>query len=70
VGHSAAKNLVRARMSAGQVGPAEIALLTIGLDPGLGFFHVDYRSRDSFALNLMETARPDVDRFVLQLIQT
>jgi CRISPR-associated protein Cas1 len=47
-----------------------IACLTLGLDPGLGIWHADYRSRDSFALDLMEAARPNVDRFVLQLIDT
>lgn len=39
---------------------ARIACLTLGLDPGLGIWHADYRSRDSFALDLMEAVRPDV----------
>lgn len=47
-----------------------IACLTLGLDPALGIWHADYRSRDSFALDLMEAARPDVDRHVLDRIQT
>jgi CRISPR-associated endonuclease Cas1 len=46
-----------------------LACLTIGLDPGLGIVHVDYRSRDSFALDLMEAARPAVDAYVLELLQ-
>jgi CRISPR-associated endonuclease Cas1 len=46
------------------------ACLIAGLDPGLGIVHVDYRSRDSFALDLMETVRPDVDAYVLELLQT
>ena len=46
------------------------ACLIAGLDPGLGILHVDYRNRDSFALDLMEAARPDVDTYVLQLLQT
>ena len=46
------------------------ACLIAGLDPGLGIVHVDYRSRDSFALDLMEAARPDVDAYVLELLQT
>ena len=47
-----------------------IACLTLGLDPGLGVWHADYRSRDSFVLDLMEVARPTVDQYVLHLIQT
>ena len=46
------------------------ACLIAGLDPGLGIVHVDYRSRDSFALDLMEAVRPDVDSYVLELLQT
>jgi CRISPR-associated endonuclease Cas1 len=45
------------------------ACLIAGLDPGLGIVHVDYRARDSFALDLMEAARPDVDAYVLELLQ-
>src|ERR1700722_16180184 len=41
-----------------------IALLTFGLDPGLGFAHVDAH-RDSLALDVMETVRPDVDAWLL-----
>ncbi len=47
-----------------------IACLMVGLDPGLGIWHADYRSRDSFALDLMEPARPEVDRYVLELLRT
>lgn len=47
-----------------------LACLAVGLDPGLGIVHVDYRSRDSFALDLMEAARPAVDAYVLKLLQT
>ncbi|MFN8224320.1 MAG: CRISPR-associated endonuclease Cas1 [Gaiellales bacterium] len=46
------------------------ACLTLGLDPGLGIWHADYRSRDSFVLDLMEAARPDVDSHVLKLLTT
>lgn len=45
-----------------------VACLVLGLDPGLGVWHADYRSRDSFALDVMEAARPDVDKYVLELI--
>lgn len=46
---------------------ARVALLAVGLDPGLGFLHADYPGRDALALDLMETARPAVERYVLQL---
>jgi CRISPR-associated endonuclease Cas1 len=47
-----------------------LACLTLGLDPGLGIVHADYRARDSFALDLMEAARPAVDAHVLELLRT
>ncbi|MDA1004466.1 MAG: CRISPR-associated endonuclease Cas1 [Chloroflexi bacterium] len=47
-----------------------IAILTLGLDPGLGFLHADQLSRDSLALDVMEAVRPEADRFVLQLLQS
>lgn len=46
-----------------------IACLTVGLDPGLGIIHADQKARASMALDLMEAVRPDVDGYVLQLIQ-
>jgi len=45
-----------------------LALLTVGLDPGIGILHADQRSRDNLALDLMETTRPTIDRYVLQLL--
>jgi hypothetical protein len=50
-------------------GEACIAAIAVGLDPGLGILHLDKRSRDSFALDLMEPARTDVERYVLDLLQ-
>ncbi len=47
-----------------------IALLAIGLDPGLGWFHRDAPYRDSAALDLIEAVRPDVDRYVLDLTRS
>lgn len=44
---------------------ARIACLAVGLDPGLGFLHADQPCRDSLALDVMEAARPDVDRWLL-----
>ena len=48
---------------------ARIAALRMGLDPGLGFLHVDQVSRDSLACDLMEVVRPKVDAHVLDLLQ-
>ncbi len=45
------------------------ALLSVGLDPYVGFFHVDRPGRKSLALDLMEEFRSIyADRFVLTLI--
>jgi CRISPR-associated endonuclease Cas1 len=45
-----------------------IACLTVGLDPLLGIFHTDQRSRPSLALDAMEAVRPTVDAYVLALL--
>jgi CRISPR-associated endonuclease Cas1 len=45
-----------------------IALVTLGLDAGLGIVHTDKKARDSLALDLLEVARPAVDRYLLQLL--
>jgi CRISPR-associated endonuclease Cas1 len=47
---------------------ARIACLTVGLDPGLGILHADQRNRDSLACDVMEAARPHVDRWLLELL--
>lgn len=47
-----------------------IACLTAGLHPGLGIFHADRDARASFVYDVMEPARPIVDRLVLQFVQT
>lgn len=49
---------------------ASLAALAVGLDPGIGFLHVDVRSRASLACDLMEAVRPSVDAFVLSLLQS
>lgn len=48
---------------------SRLALLAAGLDPTLGVLHADQRNRDSFALDAMEPVRPDVDSFVLDLLE-
>lgn len=44
------------------------ACVVLGLDPGLGISHRDTRNRDSFALDLLEAIRPDVERSILDLL--
>lgn len=44
---------------------ARLATAALGLDPGLGFIHVDTPARDSLACDLMEAVRPRVDAYVL-----
>jgi len=45
-----------------------LACHAVGLDPGIGIFHVDQRDRGSLALDLMEAVRPLVDSYVLALL--
>ncbi|HLY59535.1 MAG TPA: CRISPR-associated endonuclease Cas1 [Terriglobia bacterium] len=47
---------------------ARLAAAALGLDPGLGVMHVDTRTRDSFACDLMEPIRPQVDAYLLDWI--
>jgi hypothetical protein len=45
-----------------------IACHTVGLDPLLGIFHTDQRSRASLALDAMEAIRPMADAYLLALL--
>ena len=45
------------------------ACLACGLDPGLGVFHADQKSRDSLVLDLMEATRPQIDAHLLNLLE-
>jgi CRISPR-associated endonuclease Cas1 len=45
-----------------------VALLAFGLDPGLGFAHVDVGNRDSLALDVMEAARPEADAWLIEFL--
>jgi CRISPR-associated protein Cas1 len=47
---------------------ARIVCALVGLDAGIGIVHVDQPARDSMALDLIETCRPSVEQFALQLI--
>ena len=45
-----------------------LALIAVGLDPGLGFLHADYPGRDSLALDVLEAIRPSIERYVARLV--
>jgi len=45
-----------------------LAVAALGLDPEMGVLHMDTINRDSFACDLMEAIRPDVDAYVLNRI--
>jgi hypothetical protein len=46
-----------------------IACHAVGLDPTLGIVHADVRGRDSLSLDLIEPNRPNVDAYVLELLE-
>ncbi len=47
---------------------ARLAAAALGLDPGLGFIHMDAPARDSLGCDLMEPVRPEVDGWLLDWI--
>jgi CRISPR-associated endonuclease Cas1 len=47
---------------------ARLAAGALGLDPGLGFIHVDTPARDSLASDLMEPIRPQVDSYLFDWV--
>jgi CRISPR-associated endonuclease Cas1 len=52
-------------------GEARLSAVAMGMDPALGFLHVDTPNRDSLACDLMEVCRPGaVDAFVLNWLQS
>jgi hypothetical protein len=42
-----------------------VALLAVGLDPGIGMFHSDIDGRSSLALDAIEAVRPNVDYWLV-----
>lgn len=50
-------------------GETRIAILTQGLDPGVGLMHSDQEATDSLVYDVMETARPDVDLWLYRFLQ-
>jgi CRISPR-associated endonuclease Cas1 len=50
---------------------ARLSAVAMGMDPAIGFLHVDTPNRDSLACDLMEVCRPrGVDAFVLNWLQS
>ena len=47
---------------------ARASLLALGADSGLGVVHLDAPNRDSFALDLLEVLRPELEAFLLELL--
>lgn len=45
---------------------SRLAGSAVGLDPGVGFLHVDTDARDSLACDLMEAVRPHVDAYLFK----
>jgi CRISPR-associated endonuclease Cas1 len=48
---------------------AILACQVVGLDAGLGIVHSDAKGRQSLALDIMEPVRPEVDAFVLDMVE-
>ncbi|MFZ0865729.1 MAG: CRISPR-associated endonuclease Cas1 [Candidatus Sulfotelmatobacter sp.] len=50
---------------------ARLSAVAMGMDPAIGFLHVDTPNRDSLACDLMEVCRPrGIDAFVLNWLQS
>jgi CRISPR-associated endonuclease Cas1 len=49
---------------------ARLALVAVGLDPGIGFLHFPRANRDSLAFDIMEPVRPEVERWLYQWLST
>jgi CRISPR/Cas system-associated endonuclease Cas1 len=48
---------------------SRLAAVALGLDPGIGFLHVDTDARDSLACDLMEAVRPHIDAYLLDWVR-
>ena len=64
-GYNRARNYLYSLLEA----ETRLSLAKLGLDPSLGFIHVDTPARDSLACDLMEVGRPAIDTYVLRLLQ-
>ncbi len=46
-----------------------LAILAMGMDPGMGMLHADLKGRDSFVFDVIEPLRPAVDDHVLTFLE-
>jgi CRISPR-associated endonuclease Cas1 len=49
---------------------SRLALVALGLDPGIGFLHPARAYRDSLALDVMEPVRPEIERWLFEWVST
>jgi CRISPR-associated protein Cas1 len=49
---------------------ARLSAVAMGMDPAIGFLHVDTPNRDSLVCDIMEPIRPKCDAFVLHWLQS
>jgi CRISPR-associated endonuclease Cas1 len=49
---------------------SRLALVALGLDPGIGFLHPARAYRDSLALDVMEAVRPEIEHWLYQWVST
>jgi hypothetical protein len=47
---------------------SRLALAALGLDPAIGFLHMDAPARDSLACDLMEAVRPEIDAYLFDWV--
>lgn len=47
---------------------ARLSAVALGLDPGIGFLHVDTDARDSIACDLMEPVRPQIEAYLFDWV--
>lgn len=47
---------------------ARTACVSYGLNPALGYIHADKAGRDSLALDVLEAVRPEIDAWVIELV--
>ena len=48
---------------------AQLALIAVGLDPGMGILHADMRGRSSLVLDIIEASRPLAELHLLKLLE-
>lgn len=51
-------------------GETHIGIITMGMDPGIGMLHTDQPSKDALVYDVMETARPEMDRVLYRFMES